>query len=103
MEPPVFESAARERPLTVRSDRPESRRTRWPEECGMEGSASAHDVPRSESAVKLVNSFKDLVTSVLGVLSMPLTVAVIVIASLVAFNDYERWGHRRAGPQNRHD
>jgi hypothetical protein len=50
-----------------------------------------------------MNSFKDLLTGVLEVLGTPVTVAVIVIVSLLAFNDYERWAHRQAGPQNQHD
>jgi hypothetical protein len=37
-----------------------------------------------------MNSFKDLVTGVLEVLGTPVTVAVIVVVSLLAFNDYER-------------
>ena len=42
-------------------------------------------------------------TSVLGVLSTPLTIGVIVVASLVAFNDYERWSHRDLGPARAHE
>ena len=69
----------------------------------MESSATAHHVSRSDSTVKLVNSFKDLVTSVLGVLSTPLTIGVIVVVSLIAFNDYERWSHRDLGPASAHE
>ena len=69
----------------------------------MESTASAPRVSRSDSTVKLVNSFKELVTSVLGVLSTPLTIGVIVVASLVAFNDYERWTHRDLGPARTHE
>ena len=69
----------------------------------MESTAGAPRVSRSDSTVKLVNSFKDLVTSVLGVLSTPLTIGVIVVASLVAFNDYERWSHRDLGPARTHE
>jgi hypothetical protein len=61
----------------------------------MESSASAHRGSRSDSTVKVVNSFKELVTSVLAVLSTPLTIAVIVVVSLIAFNHYEQWSHRR--------
>src|SRR5262245_23776008 len=69
----------------------------------MESSASAHRASRSDSTVKLVNSFNDLVTGVLGVMSTPLTIGVIVVVSLVAFNDYERWNHRDLGPASAHE
>ena|SRR5215471_19099694 len=69
----------------------------------MESSAAAPAVSRSDSAAKLVNSFRDLLTSVLGVLSTPLTIGVIVVVSLVAFNNYERWTHRDLGPARAHE
>jgi hypothetical protein len=69
----------------------------------MESSAAAHQRSRSDSAVKLVGSLKDLLTGVLGVISVPLTVGVIVVVSLVAFNDYERWSHRDLRPSRAHE
>jgi len=69
----------------------------------MENTVSAPRVSRSDSTVKVINSFKELLTSVLGVLSTPLTIGVIVIVALIAFNDYERWTHRDLGPARTHE
>jgi hypothetical protein len=69
----------------------------------MESSASAHRVSRSDSTVKIVNSFRDLLVSVLGILSTPLTIAVVVLVALAAFNSYERWSHRDLAPKRAHE